>query len=146
MQYEHMTAAIVRAQQRMPLCPSRMPPCLQLWHYLYSSAAVAQGFVWGINSFDQWGVELGKVLASKVGFELQHSSSIGCSCWRWRWQCCSARAPTFALLRGVIFLPPATMMPPGCAVRRHRAPRSRGTCRGFCADGNAQGWALLLPP
>lgn len=25
-----------------------------------------QGFVWGINSFDQWGVELGKVLASKV--------------------------------------------------------------------------------
>jgi glucose-6-phosphate isomerase len=25
-----------------------------------------QGFVWGLNSFDQWGVELGKVLASKV--------------------------------------------------------------------------------
>lgn len=25
-----------------------------------------QGFVWNINSFDQWGVELGKVLASKV--------------------------------------------------------------------------------
>ena len=25
-----------------------------------------QGFVWGINSFDQWGVELGKVLAGKV--------------------------------------------------------------------------------
>ena len=25
-----------------------------------------QGFIWGINSFDQWGVELGKVLASKV--------------------------------------------------------------------------------
>lgn len=30
------------------------------------SLAVLQGFVWGINSFDQWGVELGKVLASKV--------------------------------------------------------------------------------
>jgi hypothetical protein len=26
----------------------------------------SQGFVWNINSFDQWGVELGKVLASKV--------------------------------------------------------------------------------
>ena len=25
-----------------------------------------QGFIWGINSFDQWGVELGKVLAAKV--------------------------------------------------------------------------------
>jgi hypothetical protein len=28
---------------------------------------LVQGFIWGINSFDQWGVELGKVLASKVG-------------------------------------------------------------------------------
>lgn len=27
---------------------------------------VLQGFIWGLNSFDQWGVELGKVLASKV--------------------------------------------------------------------------------
>jgi glucose-6-phosphate isomerase len=26
--------------------------------------------VWGINSFDQWGVELGKVLAKKVASEL----------------------------------------------------------------------------
>ena len=24
-----------------------------------------QGFIWGVNSFDQWGVELGKVLAGK---------------------------------------------------------------------------------
>ena len=29
-----------------------------------------QGFIWGINSFDQWGVELGKVLASKVRAEM----------------------------------------------------------------------------
>ena len=28
--------------------------------------ACVQGFVWNVNSFDQWGVELGKVLASKV--------------------------------------------------------------------------------
>ena len=33
-------------------------------------AGVPQGFVWGINSFDQWGVELGKVLASKVRAEM----------------------------------------------------------------------------
>jgi glucose-6-phosphate isomerase len=30
-----------------------------------------QGVVWGIDSFDQWGVELGKVLAGKVTEELQ---------------------------------------------------------------------------
>lgn len=29
-----------------------------------------QGFIWGINSFDQWGVELGKVLASRVRAEV----------------------------------------------------------------------------
>jgi glucose-6-phosphate isomerase len=33
---------------------------------LYEHRVAVQGFVWGINSFDQWGVELGKVLASKV--------------------------------------------------------------------------------
>ena len=32
--------------------------------------AGSQGFIWGINSFDQWGVELGKVLASKVRAEV----------------------------------------------------------------------------
>ena len=35
-----------------------------------ASAGHAQGFIWGINSFDQWGVELGKVLASKVRAEV----------------------------------------------------------------------------
>ena len=33
---------------------------------LYEHRTAVQGFVWGINSFDQWGVELGKVLAKKV--------------------------------------------------------------------------------
>lgn len=30
---------------------------------LYEHRIAVQGFVWGINSFDQWGVELGKVNA-----------------------------------------------------------------------------------
>ena len=30
-----------------------------------------QGAIWGINSFDQWGVELGKVLAKRIVPELQ---------------------------------------------------------------------------
>jgi glucose-6-phosphate isomerase len=30
-----------------------------------------QGTVWNINSFDQWGVELGKVLANRIIPELE---------------------------------------------------------------------------
>jgi glucose-6-phosphate isomerase len=33
---------------------------------LYEHRTAVQGFVWGINSFDQWGVQLGKVLAKQV--------------------------------------------------------------------------------
>ncbi len=29
-----------------------------------------QGVLWDVNSFDQWGVELGKVLAKKIEAEL----------------------------------------------------------------------------
>ena len=38
---------------------------------LYEARVAAQGFLWGINAFDQWGVELGKVLATRV----RHSMS-----------------------------------------------------------------------
>jgi glucose-6-phosphate isomerase len=38
---------------------------------LYEHSAFTQGAVWGINSFDQWGVELGKVLAKRIIPELQ---------------------------------------------------------------------------
>jgi glucose-6-phosphate isomerase len=38
---------------------------------LYEHSVFVQGTVWSINSFDQWGVELGKVLAKKVAGELQ---------------------------------------------------------------------------
>ena len=33
---------------------------------IYEHRVAVQGFIWDINSFDQWGVELGKVLANKV--------------------------------------------------------------------------------
>ena len=33
---------------------------------LYEHRTAVEGFMWGINSFDQWGVELGKTLASQV--------------------------------------------------------------------------------
>lgn len=33
---------------------------------LYEHKVFVQGVVWNINSFDQWGVELGKELANKL--------------------------------------------------------------------------------
>ena len=33
---------------------------------LYENITIASGFIWNINSFDQWGVELGKNLALKI--------------------------------------------------------------------------------
>jgi glucose-6-phosphate isomerase len=33
---------------------------------LYEHKVFTQGTIWGINSFDQWGVELGKVLANRI--------------------------------------------------------------------------------
>ncbi len=38
---------------------------------LYEHAVFTQGVVWSIDSFDQWGVELGKVLATKILGELE---------------------------------------------------------------------------
>ena len=38
---------------------------------LYEHSVFTQGAIWGIDSFDQWGVELGKVLAVKIIPELQ---------------------------------------------------------------------------
>jgi glucose-6-phosphate isomerase len=38
---------------------------------LYEHSVFTQGAVWGIDSFDQWGVELGKVLAKAIVPELQ---------------------------------------------------------------------------
>jgi glucose-6-phosphate isomerase len=37
---------------------------------LYEHSVFVQGAIWGVNSFDQWGVELGKVLAKRIAGEL----------------------------------------------------------------------------
>ena len=38
---------------------------------LYEHSVFTQGVIWGIDSFDQWGVELGKVLAARIIPELE---------------------------------------------------------------------------
>lgn len=40
---------------------------------LFEHRTAVQGFVWDINSFDQWGVELGKVLATQVRKQLNQT-------------------------------------------------------------------------
>ena len=41
---------------------------------LYEHSVFTQGAIWNIDSFDQWGVELGKVLATRILGELESSS------------------------------------------------------------------------
>jgi glucose-6-phosphate isomerase len=41
---------------------------------LYEHAVFTQGVIWNIDSFDQWGVELGKVLAQRIIPELESSA------------------------------------------------------------------------
>ena len=42
---------------------------------LYEHSVFTQGAIWDIDSFDQWGVELGKVLAKRIVPELQAARS-----------------------------------------------------------------------
>jgi len=41
---------------------------------LYEHKVLVQGTLWNINSFDQWGVELGKVLATRIIPELESAA------------------------------------------------------------------------
>jgi glucose-6-phosphate isomerase len=41
---------------------------------LYEHSVFTQGVIWGIDSFDQWGVELGKALARRIGEELERET------------------------------------------------------------------------
>ena len=38
---------------------------------LYEHSVFTQGVIWNIDSFDQWGVELGKVLAQRIIAEIE---------------------------------------------------------------------------
>jgi glucose-6-phosphate isomerase len=41
----------------------------------YEHSVFTQGAIWGIDSFDQWGVELGKALAQRIAAEIQDPGS-----------------------------------------------------------------------
>ncbi len=52
------------------LAPRLTPAVLGQLVALYEHKVLTQGVIWGINSFDQWGVELGKALADRIVPEL----------------------------------------------------------------------------
>jgi glucose-6-phosphate isomerase len=52
------------------LAPRLTPGVLGQLVALYEHKVFTQGTIWNVNSFDQWGVELGKVLATRIAGEL----------------------------------------------------------------------------
>ena len=52
------------------------PRILGILIALYEHKIYVQGTLWGINSFDQWGVELGKQLAGTILTELQEGGAL----------------------------------------------------------------------
>jgi glucose-6-phosphate isomerase len=74
------------------LCDILTPRLLGTLVALYEHSVFTQGTIWGIDSFDQWGVELGKQLAQRIipeltsesGPELSHDSSTNALIRRYR--------------------------------------------------------------
>jgi glucose-6-phosphate isomerase len=57
------------------VAPKLTPGVLGQLVAAYEHRVFTQGVIWGINSFDQWGVELGKVLAQQLAPKLQSDES-----------------------------------------------------------------------
>ena len=58
------------------LLPRLTPKTLGLLLAAYEHKVFVQGVIWGINSFDQWGVELGKKLAKRILPELEGDEEV----------------------------------------------------------------------
>ena len=59
------------------LVPQITPRILGQLIALYEHKIFTQGIIWNINSFDQWGVELGKQLANAILSELEGGTAVG---------------------------------------------------------------------
>jgi len=56
------------------LAPVLTPRLLGTLVALYEHSVFTQGAIWDVDSFDQWGVELGKALANQIAPELESTS------------------------------------------------------------------------
>jgi glucose-6-phosphate isomerase len=63
----HRPSNTILAEQRTPATLGRLVA-------LYEHAVFTQGALWNIDVFDQWGVELGKVLAQQILPELDSTA------------------------------------------------------------------------
>ncbi len=61
------------------LAPALTPSVLGQLVAMYEHKTMVEGVIWGINSYDQWGVELGKVLANNITPELVAESDVALS-------------------------------------------------------------------
>ncbi len=59
------------------LAPELTPSVLGQLVALYEHTVFTEGAVWGIDSFDQWGVELGKVMARQLAPALTDADAPG---------------------------------------------------------------------
>ena len=120
--------------------PKRLTPeILGALVALYEHSVFTQGTIWRINSFDQWGVELGKVLAKRIIPELEsqdepklaHDSSTNALIRRYR------------KLKGT--LSAKQKKPVGAFAPRSRARGDRRVERGHC-EGRAEGRLASADP
>ncbi len=105
---------------------------------LYEHSVFTQGAIWGIDSFDQWGVELGKVLAkaiipeleSEAEPELRHDSSTNALIRRYRERS-----------RRSLVLPPLDALPLAASGRTCSPPASRWPSPSASTSSSpASGW------
>lgn len=58
------------------LCKEINPETLGALIAYYEHVTFVEGAIWNINSYDQWGVELGKILAKSIGKELEDGTEV----------------------------------------------------------------------
>lgn len=76
---EHIVSARVFTGNRPTtsiMAPALTPSVLGQLISLYEHITFVQGAVWGLDSFDQWGVELGKVLAKQIMPAIEGNESV----------------------------------------------------------------------
>jgi glucose-6-phosphate isomerase len=71
---QHSFYQLIHQGTKCVLAERLTPQTLGSLIALYEHSVFTQGVVWDIDSFDQWGVELGKVLAKRIAPELESAN------------------------------------------------------------------------
>ncbi len=98
---------------------------------LYEHKVFTQGVIWGINSFDQWGVELGKKLAESLVPMVENPALA-----KDESAACQRRAGAHLPVAGT--LTQCARPRAGCRTRRSSGPQIVTARSGVCLGGNLQ--------